>query len=447
MKKARIALVMLLALSLAMALLTLAACGGDDNRVAATVNGTEISEQEITEVIEATRARVEGYSDPATWAQALATSGYTPETLRESVIETKAKELVITQEAEAQGYTVDDASIDEQIEQTKTTVGGDETTWLETLQQFGYQDEQAYRDFLVVTSYTNQLYEDYTVEPTDDELREFIAQNPSAVEGWNLADTVAAGTAEEVPAEGTATEEAPAAEVPAEEVPTETGDEAALADEAATEAEVAAEETPAFTAEQVTLSDIPTDILDQYKELWDVNNKGTKFSEWTEELYENADIVINDMPADVPYNVDMSLAESTSEEEDTAEEEQPASDSRSSEEAIASALAEGLVIEDVVVGEGAEALDGSTVSVLYTGTLEDGTVFDSSEKRNNTPLSFTLGTGKVIKGWDAGVVGMKVGGKRILTIPASLAYGETGSTNVPANATLIFEVELVEVQE
>lgn len=107
----------------------------------------------------------------------------------------------------------------------------------------------------------------------------------------------------------------------------------------------------------------------------------------------------------------------------------------------------GLVVEDLECGEGAEATSGSVVSVHYTGTLEDGTKFDSSLDRDE-PFRFNLGAGQVIEGWDEGVVGMKVGGKRKLTIPPELGYGEAGAGGViPPNATLIFEIELLEVEE
>lgn len=91
-----------------------------------------------------------------------------------------------------------------------------------------------------------------------------------------------------------------------------------------------------------------------------------------------------------------------------------------------------------------EARDGDTVSVLYTGKLQDGTVFDASEKHGNEPIEFILGKGMVIKGWDQGLLGMVVGEKRTLTIPPALGYGEQGAgTVIPPNATLTFDVELV----
>ncbi len=105
----------------------------------------------------------------------------------------------------------------------------------------------------------------------------------------------------------------------------------------------------------------------------------------------------------------------------------------------------GLKIEDTVEGGGAEAAAGQTVSVHYTGWLENGSKFDSSKDRGQ-PFQFRLGGGQVIKGWDEGVQGMKVGGTRKLTIPADLGYGARGAGGViPPNATLIFEVELLDI--
>jgi len=105
-----------------------------------------------------------------------------------------------------------------------------------------------------------------------------------------------------------------------------------------------------------------------------------------------------------------------------------------------------LQIEDLTVGTGAEAKKGSNVSVHYTGWLTDGKKFDSS-KDHGQPFSFALGRGQVIQGWDDGVAGMKVGGKRKLTIPPELGYGTAGAGGViPPNATLVFEVELLGVR-
>ena len=110
----------------------------------------------------------------------------------------------------------------------------------------------------------------------------------------------------------------------------------------------------------------------------------------------------------------------------------------------ATVTASGLSITDLVVGNGPEAVKGEVVSVNYRGTLANGKEFDSSYGRG--PFSFPLGAGRVIQGWDEGVAGMKVGGKRKLVIPPDLAYGERGAGGViPPNATLTFEVELLKV--
>ena len=120
--------------------------------------------------------------------------------------------------------------------------------------------------------------------------------------------------------------------------------------------------------------------------------------------------------------------------------------------AAGTALAAGLVKTDTVVGKGKEAASGRTVEVHYTGWLHDeaaknkrGKQFDSSVGRG--PFSFPLGAGRVIKGWDEGVAGMKVGGKRTLVIPPELGYGSRGAGGViPPNATLVFDVELLDVK-
>lgn len=106
----------------------------------------------------------------------------------------------------------------------------------------------------------------------------------------------------------------------------------------------------------------------------------------------------------------------------------------------------GLQYIEVAPGTGAEARPGQRVTVHYTGWLTDGTKFDSSRDRN-TPFTFALGRGQVIRGWDEGVAGMRVGGQRRLIIPANLGYGQSGAAGViPPNATLIFDVELLDAR-
>jgi peptidylprolyl isomerase len=108
-------------------------------------------------------------------------------------------------------------------------------------------------------------------------------------------------------------------------------------------------------------------------------------------------------------------------------------------------ITSGLIIEDLKEGTGAEIKVGDTIKMHYVGTLQDGTKFDSSYDRNE-PFPTKIGVGQVIKGWDDGVPGMKIGGKRRLIIPSDLAYGSRGAGGViPPNATLIFEVEAIDI--
>ena len=106
----------------------------------------------------------------------------------------------------------------------------------------------------------------------------------------------------------------------------------------------------------------------------------------------------------------------------------------------------GLVIEDIKIGDGQEVEKFNIVTVNYTGLLEDGTKFDSSLNPGRTPFRFTVGAGQVIKGWDEGLMGVKVGGKRKLTIPPELGYGSRDNGPIPANSTLIFEIDLLGIE-
>lgn len=116
-------------------------------------------------------------------------------------------------------------------------------------------------------------------------------------------------------------------------------------------------------------------------------------------------------------------------------------------ESAAQPLPTELTANDVVVGTGTEAKAGDTVTVTYIGALPDGTVFDASKNHGDGTFSFTLGAGQVIQGWDLGVAGMKVGGKRQLVIPPDMGYGAQGAGGaIPPNATLLFEIELLGVK-
>jgi peptidylprolyl isomerase len=126
--------------------------------------------------------------------------------------------------------------------------------------------------------------------------------------------------------------------------------------------------------------------------------------------------------------------------------EEPSSDFKPAQAAPPPPAPTRLESEDLLAGQGRSAQTGDTVNVQYTGTLMNGTKFDSSYDHGGKPFSFTLGKGQVIKGWDEGVVGMKIGGKRRLRIPPELGYGAAGSPpKIPPNAGLVFEIELISI--
>ncbi len=111
------------------------------------------------------------------------------------------------------------------------------------------------------------------------------------------------------------------------------------------------------------------------------------------------------------------------------------------------ATASGMEIQEVAVGTGDTPKKGDNVTVEYTGWLANGQIFDTSKKQKGTPLSFPLGRHQVISGWEEGIATMKLGGKRILTIPPALAYGSTGKGSIPPDSTLVFEVELLGIND
>lgn len=123
----------------------------------------------------------------------------------------------------------------------------------------------------------------------------------------------------------------------------------------------------------------------------------------------------------------------------------PTASSTTNNASTTTSMNDDLKITDTKIGTGAEATAGKEISVHYVGTLADGTKFDSSRDRG-APFEFTLGAGQVIRGWDEGFAGMKVGGMRTLVIPPSMAYGSTDRGSIPANSTLTFEVELLGVE-
>lgn len=329
---------MVLSLSLASSLFALTACGGGGGGVAATVNGTEIMEDTVTERVEFAREQA-GLTDDVAWAQALSSNGQTPETYRGTIIDSLASDIVMEQEAESQGYTVNEENIEAQFEATKEiSGGGDEEIWLEALHSQGFKDEDAYREALRTSDLNTQLYDNFVIEPTDEELAEYIVSNPNAVEGW--AYEAAGAVTEEAAAE---TDEATAEGA----LEGEATEEEAAAEETATEDSAEDQEAAiAAAAANLDLSSIPENVISEYTDMWINDNKGTRFEEYRQDLVAAADIVINDMPEGLSYDVDMSLAETATSDTDDAATDSGTDGTDTSDEAATGDETTGDVVDD-----------------------------------------------------------------------------------------------------
>ena len=445
-----------------------------DNSVAATLNGEDILESTITNRIMLMRDANSSYADDATWATALSYSDLTPEKLREQVIKSEAWSIITKELAQDMGLTVDEEAIDLNIEQAKITIGGDAQDWLSSLKRHGYLSEADYRNELIVGDLQAQILEIKKFEPTSQELEDYVLSlisyytgkrssaiqlQPTEEQTQEDIDAIAAEIMQKLE-EGTAFADLAREYSTDEETASEGGDmnwEAmAYLDEAylevlhalnvgETSEPFTTEDgityiiacTDEFTADEdgnIAFNSVPADIVEVFRDYWVSTNQTTKFQEYIEDLLDKADFVIFPMPQNVPYNVDMSLAQEIPDNE-----EEPEDYSASSPEAVEAAIAAGLVIQDVEMGAGDTAEPGSTVTVQYTGVFEDGVIFDSGE------ISFVLGRGEVIAGWDAGIVNMQVGGIRQLIIPPALGYGNEDYSSIPGGSTLYFDVELVSV--
>ncbi|MDR2715018.1 MAG: FKBP-type peptidyl-prolyl cis-trans isomerase [Coriobacteriales bacterium] len=479
--------------------------------VAATINGEDISESTITEIIMRSRATVQSDEE---WVEVLRYYGRTPETLRETVIKSEAQVFLIKEQAAEKGLKADEKKADAEVAKSRNIVGGTAEDWLKALNEKGFADENDYRETILIGDLQMQLADALEVEPTTEELSAFVAVNQTATYrssaiilqpsdkltqdditklvaeiqqklkdgaefaalakeystdkksaekggdmGWDLVlldldenyvETLWELKVGEVskPIKGSddffndsttiliqCTEiYEPNPEKASENAKNgteEQGAEGAAGNEGAEGSETEATEKPAEEPEAdaptVDLKTVPEGVVEFFKKAWINQNKAAAFKEFIEKKLEEADLVINPMPKNLPYDVDMG-------------DPYPGS----TKEAVDAALEGGLIIEDLEEGTGEAAEGGSIVEVYYTGTLEDGTVFDSNVDTGE-PFKLVLGSRSVIPGWDAGLVGMKAGGKRKLTIPAGLAYGEQGQGSIPPNATLYFEITLVSV--
>jgi FKBP-type peptidyl-prolyl cis-trans isomerase/parvulin-like peptidyl-prolyl isomerase len=207
------------------------------------------------------------------------------------------------------------------------------------------------------------------------------------------------------------------------------------------------EDLDTTTNADLDLSIVPADLKEELSTMAAEDKLATEQTAYWTEMAQSDEIVVNAMPSGLSYAVDMSLAtpaDSSTTDDGTTEDGSEALTPVDSDEAVSAAELAGLQITDTTVGTGAEVKSGDKVEVYYTGTLSDGTEFDSNVG-SGSPLPVTVGAGGVIDGWDQGLVGMKVGGTRQLVIPPSLAYGSDDYSDIPGNSILTFEIQLVSV--
>jgi foldase protein PrsA len=411
---------------------------GFNKAVAATVNGDPIYEQDVTNYIQNIRTQ-SGYTDDDSWAEALSQSQLDPQSYREQVIKNMEQNVLIKQAAASKGITVDESSVDSQVQQAKNGVGGDDSTWQAALKKYGYASEADFREQLEISNLSSQLMDSMGPVPTDDQLQQYVTANVAQYcQDNNVTDYT-------VPDDGN---------IVYDDVPQDVKDalSAQWSDEQMQQYDVANvakycqdNNVTDYTVPadgNIVYSDIPQDVLDGLQQQWNTANGQTAYQTYLQRLKDEADLEINDMPSGLPYDVDMSAYESS--DSDSSDSSASSSSSSSSSDSskvyptsVDEAVSDGLQITDVSVGSGATATSGSTVNVKYVGTLDDGTQFDS-----NDSFSFTIGSGNVIQGWEWGVQGMQVGGVRDLVIPASLGYGNTATGSIPAGSTLHFEITL-----
>ncbi|MCL2339872.1 MAG: FKBP-type peptidyl-prolyl cis-trans isomerase, partial [Actinomycetia bacterium] len=426
----------------------------DLTAVAATADGQDILEADVTATVNVLRTdtTTKQLVSDDDWANLLLSAGYTADSIREYVIRQMfALPILVLNDAAAKGITPDETAIDNQISEQKTNYS-DEASWITFLNSLGFATEAAYRTFLeannIIQPLLTALYPDAT--PTEAEIDDYLTANSQYLAGRRSSAIVVDITTD-------VTAETAQAQVQAALDRVNAGEDfGAVADEVNNSTSITtgaggdvgwaqllstlpseytlvlnglnvgdvsslvATSTAVFVVkctDEYTLpadgsfdvTTVPQDLRDQIATFIAANISSIRSDNYFQGLIDSDRITINPMPDGLPYYIDLTL-----------------------------------VSTDVVVGDGAEAQTGDTVSVTYVGTLADGTVFDSSDDHGGS-FEFVLGQGSVIRGWDQGVVGMKVGGQRTLVIPPALGYGSAGSGSIPGGAYLTFQITLLAV--
>ena len=491
-----------------------------DDRVAATVNGTEIMEADVT-------ARIKSFMvDPSTgealegaaWATLLAQNDFTPASLRDYVIRYDfAIYTLLLQKAEAAGIIPDTDAVETTITSTKSGIESSGGTFEDYLKSIGISSEDAYRQILLANSVKDAVAAkmiDQELPPQAD-IDTYISENAAMYPGKRVSiiyfytdaedpeksadavktkaeaahqEIVGGATFESVAEKyltddpelgkkggdlGWGTENYLPQEVQdalktleldetsdvievATEIPSEATEEEKKAEDYVEQVEYQytyfiakfTGDFPLTEEEQgqpVDVARVPEELVDQLTDEYVAQINKERQDKYFTDLAKSAEILINPMPEGLPYDVDMTLAGT---EDDIANPDDTLQDwvNPFEGEVVPDPVYDenGLGISDSLLGTGPEVKDGDVVLVNYIGNLEDGTTFDDSFSRGE-PFSVTVGAGEVIEGWELGLIGMKVGGHRVLFIPPELGYGEMDLGSIPPNSTLIFYVELVSV--
>lgn len=465
-----------------------------DTRVAATVNGTDILEADVTATIQTFRIdqNTGEPSDDTAWAKTLKSAGYTPESLREMVIRNQfGAYILILQRAEAEGITPDAAVVDQNLTDAKTSVESQGNTWEAYLTGMGYASETAYRQVLEAQNVASALLEAVLPDatPAQTEIEAYVSENAARYAGKRLSliylpitetDTLEVVQAQADEALAKIKDGSSFADVANEYskdtntattggdlgwgsesyLPTDLKDaiDALGIDEVSDAIAIQNDSTNALFIVKATDSfivpedqgttpldyaSVPQSLAEMLGESFVETTKTAAQNKYFSDLIESDEIVINPMPENLSYIVDMALAEDSDTEGTGDEEDEDAQDKW--EAPTPTFTADGLGIADLTEGTGEAAKEGDTLAVYYSLYLEDGTFIESNVGSSTFPV--TIGESSVIQGWHLGLVGVKAGGKRQLTIPPNLAYGEAGSGEIPANATLTFDIEVVSIND
>ncbi|MDR1016541.1 MAG: FKBP-type peptidyl-prolyl cis-trans isomerase [Coriobacteriales bacterium] len=450
--------------------------------IAATVNGVPVKEQNVTDYIANLRktnsTSSQDLTTDSTWTQALQAQGTTAAKMRENIIKNVFAPTLLTQQwADQLGIKTDMDAINKTISDNQAAVGaaGNDANWLSILQTNGYYSVDYYRMSLVQKDQAKQIGQ--TLQPFD----------PTATYTYDsktkTTTVTAAGTK---PAPASATDKANSKTAKKSTSSTSSDDQDNTNAKDVADAYVKDfksyckdhvaryckdQKIPVATYDPANYAykTLPADILNGLKGQWqqqdssaedNKNNasydgltvgQADQFAFELQQHKDQADIVVDPMPTGLAYDTDKSApGDNPASTDNTKTDNSNGTTTVSSQE---EATKDGLVIKDDTVGSGKAVKAGDSCEVLYIGTLDDGTVFDSNTSDSQTVSSgkqiftFTAGaSGQVIEGWKWGVIGMKVGGVRELTIPASLGYGSQAQGSIPANSTLHFKITLKKIK-